>query len=172
MPAGAGWQIEPEKFLRNYTPIRCPDTTYILYEMQWGRSCKMWRNWCTNSHSQHAEINALKVNEEILRQRTRTCHITWFLSWSPCGLCSRSIIQFLKEHPNVTLEIRVAQLFRPYDYRNRSGLRDLVNFGVQISIMSPFDHSDHLHATTVSTIPQFLTKQFEPNSQSSSLLPT
>ncbi|XP_063152724.1 C-_U-editing enzyme APOBEC-1-like [Candoia aspera] len=140
MPARRGWQIEPEEFLRNYDPIRCPKKTYLLYEIKWRKHGKMWRNWCTSSTSRHAEINALETIEEMQQQRTRTCHITWFLSWSPCGLCSRSIIEFLKAHPNVVLEIRVAQLFRPHDNRNRKGLRDLVNSGVQIFIMSPFDY--------------------------------
>lgn len=123
--------------MKNYAPEGRPKTTYVLYEIQWGRSHKRWRNWCSNSLSQHAEIKALEKHEESLKQRTTTrCHIIWFLSWSPCGSCSHSIIEFLNRHPNVTLEIRVAQLFRPNDKRNRNGLRNLVSSGVLIFIMS------------------------------------
>ncbi|XP_039201170.1 C-_U-editing enzyme APOBEC-1 isoform X2 [Crotalus tigris] len=139
MPARKGWQIESKDFWENYAPKGRPETTYILYEIQWG-SHKIWRHWCTNSFSQHAEINALDKHEEILQQNTTRCHIIWYLSWSPCGICSQFIIEFLKKHPNVTLKIKVAQLFSPNDKRNKNGLRKLVTSGVQLFIMSQSDY--------------------------------
>uniref|UniRef100_A0A670KDD5 C->U-editing enzyme APOBEC-1 n=1 Tax=Podarcis muralis TaxID=64176 RepID=A0A670KDD5_PODMU len=123
----------------NYTPIGRPERTHLLYEIQWGRSRRYWRNWCTSNRTHHAEINFLEnACEEIDRRTTTPCTVTWFLTWSPCGKCSGRIKQFLQEHPNVTLEIRAAKLFN-HNYKfNQKGLRDLANFGVRIYIMHSF----------------------------------
>uniref|UniRef100_A0A8D0BIC1 CMP/dCMP-type deaminase domain-containing protein n=1 Tax=Salvator merianae TaxID=96440 RepID=A0A8D0BIC1_SALMN len=116
--------------------FKAPKCTYLLYEFHWGRRRRIWRNWCKNNASHHAEINFLQNACETIKERKTTpCHITWFLSWSPCASCCRHLIKFLKDHPNVTLEIKAAMLFRHHAQCNQSGLRALVNHGVQISIM-------------------------------------
>uniref|UniRef100_A0A8D2F1W1 DNA dC->dU-editing enzyme APOBEC-3G n=1 Tax=Theropithecus gelada TaxID=9565 RepID=A0A8D2F1W1_THEGE len=37
--------------------------------------------------------------------------ITWFVSWNPCPDCVAKVIEFLAEHPNVTLTISTARLY-------------------------------------------------------------
>uniref|UniRef100_A0A670KC45 C->U-editing enzyme APOBEC-1 n=1 Tax=Podarcis muralis TaxID=64176 RepID=A0A670KC45_PODMU len=113
-----------------------PERTHLLYEIRWGRSRRYWRNWCTSNRTHHAEINFLEnACEEIDRRTTTPCTVTWFLTWSPCGKCSGRIKQFLQEHPNVTLKICAAQLYKQNYRFNQKGLRDLANFGVRIYIM-------------------------------------
>nr|XP_028568842.1 C->U-editing enzyme APOBEC-1-like [Podarcis muralis] len=135
------WQLEPDVFWRNYTPIGRPERTHLLYEIRWGRSRRYWRNWCTSNRTHHAEINFLEnACEEIDRRTTTPCTVTWFLTWSPCGKCSGRIKQFLQEHPNVTLKICAAQLYKQNYRFNQKGLRDLANFGVRIYIMQLADY--------------------------------
>lgn len=136
------WRMEPDDFERNYTPGLRPKETYLLYEIHWGKSLRTWKNWCTNKRAEnnlHAEINFFETAcEEMKRRRTKPCSVTWFLSWSPCHKCSQSIIKFLEEHHNVTLNIRVSWLFKDDDERNKTGLRALAcHDRIHISIMHP-----------------------------------
>nr|XP_060619448.1 DNA dC->dU-editing enzyme APOBEC-3G-like [Anolis sagrei ordinatus] len=134
-----GWKLEANEFLSNFRPSGRPEVTYLLYEIQWGRSRRIWRNWCRNSHPKHAEIVFLE-DEEIHDRPDITCNITWFLPWTPCGACAYRIIEFLEESPNVNLEILAAEVYRPYDPRNQEGLRDLADVEVEISIMKFSDY--------------------------------
>lgn len=117
-------------------PSTWPKVTHLLYEIRWGKGSKVWRNWCSNTLTQHAEVNCLENAFGKLQFNPPVpCHITWFLSWSPCCQCCRRILQFLRAHSHITLVIKAAQLFKHMDERNRQGLRDLVQSGVHVQVM-------------------------------------
>ncbi|XP_074852775.1 C-_U-editing enzyme APOBEC-1-like [Carettochelys insculpta] len=135
------WKIQPNDFKENYVPGTPPRVTYLLYEIRWGRSTKFWRHWCRSTPAQHAEVACLENDFKKLKFRPSICcTITWFLSWSPCGKCCHRIVEFLRAHPNVTLTIKAAWLYRHMDERNRQGIRDLMQNRVEVYIMNLQDY--------------------------------
>lgn len=133
--------IYPEVFEHFYDPTAFPRETCVLYKIRWNRSKRTWMNWCENQSNEHAEIYFLQhLCGEIERRREwDACTVTWYLSWTPCGGCSKRIIAFLHQNPHVVaLKIRAARLYRGNRERNRHGLRALSSHPrIRLSIMSP-----------------------------------
>lgn len=129
-------RIEPQEFEDFFNPGELRKEACLLYEISWGRRHNIWRHTGRNT-DKHVEINFIEniTSKRSFRPSTR-CSITWFLSWSPCGECSKAITEFLSQHPNVTLFIYVARLYYHTDPGNRQGLRDLVCRGVTVQIMT------------------------------------
>ncbi|XP_006146678.2 C-_U-editing enzyme APOBEC-1 [Tupaia chinensis] len=133
-------RIEPWEFESFFDPRVLRRETCLLYEIQWGRSQKLWRSSGRNT-TNHVEVNFIgKLTSERHFQPAIGCSVTWFLSWSPCWECCKAIGEFLSQHPNVKLVIYVARLFHHTDERNRQGLRDLINSGVTIQIMTAVEY--------------------------------
>lgn len=129
-------RIEPQEFEVFFDPRELRKETCLLYEISWGGRRSIWRHTSRNTNK-HVEINFIEnlTSERSFRPSAR-CSITWFLSWSPCGECSKAITEFLSQYPNVTLFIYVARLYYHMDPGNRQGLRNLVCRGVTVQIMT------------------------------------
>ncbi|NWI84073.1 ABEC1 enzyme, partial [Dryoscopus gambensis] len=117
------WRALAEQF----DPRGSPPETYLLCELWWGNSERFWIHWVRNDNrrNRHAEVCFL---EEIFELRSlRSCHITWYLSWSPCANCCDTIRDFRMRHRNVNIDIHVARLHFADREETRRGLRDLAS---------------------------------------------
>ncbi|NWV73307.1 ABEC1 enzyme, partial [Dasyornis broadbenti] len=136
--------IAKKALKKQFDPRKFPQETYLLCMLHWGESDVLWIHWVRNDddRNRHAEEYFL---EEIFEARSsRSCHITWYLSWSPCAMCCYRILDFLQSHPNVNIDIRVARLYYIHNVENRRGLRALDSLsGVTIRAMDMAGKAPH-----------------------------
>ncbi|NXD97619.1 ABEC1 enzyme, partial [Chaetorhynchus papuensis] len=117
-----------------FDPDAYPKETYLLCELRWGNSKRSWKHWVRNDN--HEDCHAEKCFlEKIFELRSsKFCYITWYLSWSPCAKCCHIIWDFLEEHPNVKIDIRVARLYNIRFAETRRCLRELALWQDRVTI--------------------------------------
>ncbi|NXP59119.1 ABEC1 enzyme, partial [Chloropsis cyanopogon] len=117
--------ISKKALRKHFDPREYPRETYLLCELHWGESPRFWQHWVRNDscNNYHAEKCFL---EEIFEPRSyNICHMSWYLSWSPCADCCDVIRDFLEKHPNVIIDIRVVRPYYRNIKKNCSALREL-----------------------------------------------
>ncbi|NXK94602.1 ABEC1 enzyme, partial [Formicarius rufipectus] len=133
-----------------FDPSKFPRETYLLCELHWGENGTPWTHWVKNDDDDdsyyHAEVYFLERIFRMKRYNNIHCYITFYLSWSPCAKCCYTILNFLKRHSNVTIDIYVARLYRTDSAKNRRGLKKLESSSqVTLKVMQMKGKVSHYH---------------------------
>ncbi|XP_058877738.1 DNA dC-_dU-editing enzyme APOBEC-3C-like isoform X1 [Acipenser ruthenus] len=96
--------------------------------------------------TEHADVICLQENKVAIKAADQY-EITWYISWSPCDECASQIIEFVKDRPNVKLNIFVSRLYYQDLESHRDGLRALSRqkrIGLKVMTKDDFQHCfDH-----------------------------
>ncbi|XP_027533449.1 C-_U-editing enzyme APOBEC-1-like [Neopelma chrysocephalum] len=142
-----GMYISKKALKKQFDPSKFSRETYLLCKLRWGESKRSWIHWVKNYHDDyyHAEVYFLEKIFRMKPYNNVNCSITWYLSWSPCAECCYEILDFLKRHVNVNIDIRVARLYFINSRSIRRGLKKLARSAqVNISVMNMKDYNDCL----------------------------
>ncbi|XP_057231814.1 C-_U-editing enzyme APOBEC-1-like [Malurus melanocephalus] len=139
----SGWFIDEDTLKEQFDPYEFPRETYLLCELWWGENGRSWTHWVRNDHDDDRHAEEYFLNEIFELRSNRSCHISWYLSWSPCARCCDEILRFLRRCPNVHMDIRVARLYYTNIEANRRGLRalDSLTDRLRIRVMEMADYS-------------------------------
>ncbi|KAG2457140.1 IPO5 protein, partial [Polypterus senegalus] len=94
----------------------------------------------------HAESILLQTVEsffsenpaEAIKQYT----LAIYISFSPCSKCCDSLIDFMRLHNRIHLDVRISKLYFPKNSLNQEGLKRLKHSGVSLRMMDRDDFSE------------------------------
>ncbi|XP_039601354.1 DNA dC-_dU-editing enzyme APOBEC-3C-like [Polypterus senegalus] len=112
-------------------------------------SKKIWSLWgymYNSPNKSHAESILLQTVEsffsenpaEAIKQYT----LAIYISFSPCSKCCDSLIDFMRLHNRIHLDVRISKLYFPKNSLNQEGLKRLKHSGVSLRMMDRDDFSE------------------------------